>query len=85
MIEKVKELAAANGWWMSRQFENPANPEYHSKTTAQEILADARARVADEAHPLGGEIGDAAGIVVNKTLGVDRQRVGRRRSRRRGR
>src|ERR1700760_2476775 len=40
MIEKVKELAAANGWWMSRQFENPANPEYHSKTTAQEILKD---------------------------------------------
>jgi cysteine synthase len=40
MIDKVKELAAANGWWMSRQFENEANPEYHSKTTAQEILKD---------------------------------------------
>jgi cysteine synthase A len=40
MIEKTKELAAANGWWMSRQFENEANPEYHSKTTAQEILRD---------------------------------------------
>jgi cysteine synthase A len=40
MIEKTKELAAANGWWMSRQFENEANPEYHSKTTAQEILKD---------------------------------------------
>src|SRR5450432_4643613 len=40
MIEKVKELAAANGWWMSRQFENEANPEYHSKTTAQEFLRD---------------------------------------------
>src|SRR6187455_2535434 len=25
MIEKCKELAAANGWWMSRQFENDAN------------------------------------------------------------
>ncbi len=40
MIEKTKELAKANGWWMSRQFENEANPEYHSKTTAQEILRD---------------------------------------------
>jgi cysteine synthase A len=40
MIEKTKELAAANGWWMSRQFENDANPEYHAKTTAQEILKD---------------------------------------------
>ena len=38
MIDKTKELAAANGWWMSRQFENEANPEFHSKTTAQEIV-----------------------------------------------
>ncbi|HVY51541.1 MAG TPA: cysteine synthase A [Devosia sp.] len=40
MIDKTKELAAANGWWMSRQFENEANPEFHSKTTAQEIVRD---------------------------------------------
>jgi cysteine synthase A len=40
MIDKTKELAAANGWFMTRQFENEANPEYHSKTTAQEILKD---------------------------------------------
>jgi cysteine synthase A len=40
MIEKTKELAAANGWWMSRQFENEANPAYHYKTTGQEILRD---------------------------------------------
>src|ERR1041384_890393 len=31
MIDKCKELAAANGWFMTRQFENEANPEYHSK------------------------------------------------------
>src|SRR6201986_1074168 len=36
MIDKVKELASANGWWMSRQFENDANPAYHYKTTCQE-------------------------------------------------
>jgi len=40
MIDKVKELAAANGWFMTRQFENEANPAYHAKTTAQEILRD---------------------------------------------
>jgi cysteine synthase len=40
MIDKTKELAAANGWFMARQFENEANPAYHEKTTAQEILRD---------------------------------------------
>ncbi|MEO7224203.1 MAG: pyridoxal-phosphate dependent enzyme [Devosia sp.] len=40
MIDKCRELAAANGWWMSRQFENEANPAYHAKTTAQEIVRD---------------------------------------------
>jgi cysteine synthase A len=40
MIRKMEALAAANGWFMTRQFENEANPDYHSRTTAQEILAD---------------------------------------------
>jgi cysteine synthase A len=40
MIAKCDELAAANGWFRTRQFENEANPAYHSKTTAQEILRD---------------------------------------------
>src|ERR1700710_1604464 len=31
MVTKVKELAAANGWFMTRQFENPANPDVHSR------------------------------------------------------
>ncbi len=38
MIDKVKELAAKNGWYWTQQFENEANPDYHSKTTAVEIL-----------------------------------------------
>jgi cysteine synthase A len=40
MIDKARELAAANGWFMTRQFENDANPAYHAKTTAQEIVRD---------------------------------------------
>ena len=40
MIAKCDELAAANGWFRSRQFENEANPEYHRKTTAREIVRD---------------------------------------------
>ena len=40
MIEKAKELAAKHGWFMTRQFENEANPDFLSATTAQEILRD---------------------------------------------
>src|ERR1700743_3544798 len=47
MIDKVKELAAKNGWWMRRQFENPANPEYHSQKTAQEIIRDFKGEKLD--------------------------------------
>jgi cysteine synthase A len=37
-IKKVKELAAAiPGSFTALQFENPANPEYHHRTTAAEI------------------------------------------------
>lgn len=40
MINKATELAEKHGWFMTRQFENEANPDYHSRTTAQEILRD---------------------------------------------
>ncbi len=40
MVDKARDLAAANGWFMTRQFENEANPAYHAKTTAQEIVRD---------------------------------------------
>ena len=34
------ELAEKNGWYLTRQFENEANADFHSRTTAKEILAD---------------------------------------------
>ncbi|MHB1207638.1 MAG: cysteine synthase A [Rhodospirillaceae bacterium] len=40
MVEKAKELAAKNGWFLARQFENPANPNIHERTTAREIIDD---------------------------------------------
>src|SRR5271168_4765283 len=40
MIKKTNELAAKHGWFQTRQFENEANADMHSKTTAQEILND---------------------------------------------
>src|SRR5439155_10365456 len=36
MVTKAVELAKANGWFLTRQFENEANPDYHSRTTARE-------------------------------------------------
>src|ERR1700755_484015 len=39
-ITKTLELAEKHGWFMTRQFENEANPAYHAKTTAREIVED---------------------------------------------
>ncbi len=38
MVQKARELAEKHGWFMTRQFENEANADMHSKTTAPEIL-----------------------------------------------
>ena len=40
MLAKAVELAETHGWFLCRQFENEANADVHSRTTAQEILAD---------------------------------------------
>jgi cysteine synthase A len=39
MLAKAVELAQAHGWFLCRQFENEANADIHSRTTALEILA----------------------------------------------
>ena len=38
MLAKATELAQAHGWFLARQFENEANADMHSRTTAPEIL-----------------------------------------------
>ena len=40
MVEKAVELAKTHGWFMTRQFENEANADMHSRTTAREIIDD---------------------------------------------
>jgi cysteine synthase A len=47
MVRKAAELAEEHGWFLARQFENPANPEYHRNTTGPEILSDFAGRRLD--------------------------------------
>jgi len=47
MVRKAEELAKKHGWYLARQFENPANPRYHASTTGPEILADFAGRRLD--------------------------------------
>ncbi len=40
MVKRAEELAEQHGWFLARQFENPANPAYHFRTTGPEIIRD---------------------------------------------
>jgi cysteine synthase A len=47
MLAKAIELAERHGWFLTRQFENEANPDMHSRTTAREILRDFEGEALD--------------------------------------
>ena len=47
MVRRAEELARKHGWFLARQFENPANPAYHRSTTGPEILQDFAGRRLD--------------------------------------
>ncbi len=47
MVNKTVELAEKHGWFYTRQFENEANADMHSRTTAQEILRDFEGKQLD--------------------------------------
>ncbi|KGM51541.1 cysteine synthase [Lysobacter concretionis Ko07 = DSM 16239] len=47
MVLKAEALAKQHGWFLARQFANPANPAYHRQTTAAEILRDFAGRRLD--------------------------------------
>ncbi|EDL61073.1 cysteine synthase A [Gimesia maris] len=44
-IQKAEELAASPEFFMPQQFENPANPAIHFKTTGPEILTDTEGKI----------------------------------------
>jgi cysteine synthase A len=47
MVRRARELAEQHGWFLARQFDNPANPAFHRNTTAPEILRDFAGRRLD--------------------------------------
>ena len=46
MVAKAQELAKANDWFLTSQFENESNPDMHTRTTAREIINDFELRIA---------------------------------------
>ncbi|AZM59137.1 MULTISPECIES: cysteine synthase A [unclassified Streptomyces] len=44
-VARATELAERHGWFMPQQFRNPANPDVHRRTTAQEIWQDTAGQV----------------------------------------
>ncbi len=47
MVIKAQELAQTHGWFLTRQFENEANPDMHARTTAREIVDDFKSEGLD--------------------------------------
>ena len=62
-----------HGWFLARQFENPANPAYHRQTTAAEILRDFAGRRLDHFVTGWGTGGTLTG--VGEVLKVARPEV----------
>jgi cysteine synthase A len=66
MVRKAEELAAKHGWFLARQFENPANPNYHASTTGPEILQDFAGRRLDywvTGYGTGGTMSGAGRVI----------------------
>jgi cysteine synthase A len=70
MIVKTKELVAKHGWFYARQFENPANPDMHERTTAREILEDFRGERLDywvTGYGTGGTLAGVARVLARES------------------
>jgi cysteine synthase A len=73
MVKRAQELAAKHGWFLARQFENPANPEYHRHTTGPEILRDFAGRRLDywvTGYGTGGTMTGAGEVIKAARPGV---------------
>ncbi len=66
MVRATEALAAKHGWFMTQQFENQANPAFHSNTTGPEVLRDFAARRLDyfvSGYGTGGTITGAGHMI----------------------
>src|SRR6202008_1577076 len=69
MVTKAVALARAHGWFLTRQFENEANPDMHSRTTAREIVADFKGERLDywvTGYGTGGTLKGVARILAKE-------------------
>ncbi len=70
------ELAKEHGYFMPRQFDNPANPDVHERTTGPEIFADASGRVDAFVAGVGtGGTITGVGRFLKSTIGVSGVKV----------
>jgi len=70
MVQKAKELADKNDWFLTRQFENEANANMHSNTTAPEILAAFEGKQLDywiTGYGTGGTLKGVARVLNEKS------------------
>jgi len=73
MVRRAEELAQEYGWFLARQFENPANPEFHRQTTGPEILSDFAGRRLDywvTGYGTGGTMTGAGEVIKAARPGV---------------
>ena len=77
-MRKADELLAQNkNWFMPQQFKNPANPEIHRKTTAEEVWRDTDGKVDIFVSGVGtgGTITGVGEVLkARKPIGQDRGR-----------
>ncbi|MFZ3007233.1 MAG: cysteine synthase A [Phenylobacterium sp.] len=70
MVAKAVELAEKHGWFLTRQFENEANPDMHSATTALEILEDFAGETLDywvTGYGTGGTLRGVSRVLAEKS------------------
>jgi len=70
MVKKAKELSNKHGWFLTRQFENEANADIHSTTTAPEILAAFEGETLDywvTGYGTGGTLRGVARVLHEKS------------------
>ncbi|HSN27892.1 MAG TPA: cysteine synthase A [Kofleriaceae bacterium] len=72
-VRLAEKLAKERGWFLARQFDNPANPAFHRQTTGPEILSDFADRRLDywvTGYGTGGTLTGAGQMLKHARPGV---------------